>query len=203
MSLAIGRTLARTRRFGLKIRRNEDGATAVEFAIVALPFFLLLFGVMSVCHLFFWIFTSENAVWTASRDMRTGAFQTVASGGTVTGSPYNGKTGDALKTEFRNQICLKTVNPVDCNNNSIVLVQSTAGFSTIADPNCKTNTNALVSDTAAMAAFDAGSSSSTVLVTLCYAWGFGGKLPFFKIGTLSNGAFLIQASAAFRTEPYN
>ena len=164
---------------------------------------MMLFGIMSVCHLFFWIFTSENAVWTASRDMRTGAFQTVASGGTVTGSPYNGKTGDALKTEFKKQICKNTVNATDCESNSVVLVQSTAGFGSIAEPSCKTNTNALVSDTDAMAAFNAGSASSTVLVTLCYAWAFGGKLPFFKIGTLNNGAFLIQASAAFRTEPYN
>ena len=42
-----------------------------------------------------------------------------------------------------------------------------------------------------------------VLVTVCYPWEFGGKLPFFKLGNLQGGALLMQASAAFRTEPYN
>ena len=32
--------------------------------------------------------------------------------------------------------------------------------------------------------------------------GVDGKLPFFKLGTLSDGSFLMQASVAFRTEPY-
>ena len=42
-----------------------------------------------------------------------------------------------------------------------------------------------------------------VLVTVCYPWKFGGKLPIFKVGNLSDGSLLMQASAAFRTEPYN
>ena len=42
-----------------------------------------------------------------------------------------------------------------------------------------------------------------MLVTVCYPWEFGGKLPFFKIGNLSDGSLLMQASVAFRTEPYN
>jgi hypothetical protein len=34
-------------------------------------------------------------------------------------------------------------------------------------------------------------------------WLSGGKLPMLKMGNLANGALLMQASAAFRTEPYN
>lgn len=197
MTSAMARSFRSARRFSLRLRRDEDGATAVEFALVSLPFFMLLFGILSVCQLFFWIFTSENAVWTASRDMRTGSFQTAASG-----SPYAGLTGDALKTEFRRQICLKTVNFNDCFNNSVVLVQAKNTFATITQPNCKTAANALVANADAMSAFDAGAQSSIVMVTLCYAWSFGGKLPFFPLGQLSDGSFLIQASAVFETEPY-
>jgi Flp pilus assembly protein TadG len=198
MTSAIAINFRRARGFGFKIRRNEDGATAVEFGLIAMPFFMLLFGIMSVCHLFFWMFTTENAVWTASRDMRTGAFQTAASG-----SPYAGLTGDALKTKFREQICAGTVNKADCFSHSVVLVQSSNTFASMTQPNCKNNANGLKADTDAMAAFDAGAASSIVLVTICYAWGFGAKLPFFPLGQLSDGSFLIQASAAFRTEPYN
>ena len=115
MTLAVGKHVNRARRFGIRLKRNDDGATAVEFGLIALPFFAMLFGVLSVCQLFFWTFTMENAVWTASRDMRTGTFQTAASG-----SPYAGLTGDALKTAFRQQICNKSVNATDCFNNSVV-----------------------------------------------------------------------------------
>ena len=53
------------------------------------------------------------------------------------------------------------------------------------------------------AAFNPGAASSVVLVTVCYPWKFGGKLPLFKISNLNDGSMLMQASAAFRTEPYN
>jgi hypothetical protein len=207
MTSATANKTRRALTLGIKLRRNEDGATAVEFGLIALPFFMMLFGILGVCHYFFWTFTAENAVWNASRAMRTGAFQTGA-----VGTPYapyytGGVLTDAagLKTEFRKQICEGTVNKGDCNANAIVLVKSTSGasaFGSFTPPACKTAANALVADADAMAAFDAGAQSSTVLVTLCYAWAFGGKLPFLKFGSLADGSVLIQASAAFRTEPY-
>jgi Flp pilus assembly pilin Flp len=204
MTSAMAKTVQSARGFGLRIRRNEDGTTAVEFALIALPFFMMLFGILSVCQLYFWVFTSENAVWTASRDMRTGAFQTGA-----TGSPYApyytaGTLTDpaGLKVEFRKQICKQTVNANDCNARSVVLVQANNTFASITPPDCKNGSNGLKSETDAMAAFNAGAQSSIVMVTLCYAWSFGGKLPFFPLGQLSDGSFLIQASAVFETEPY-
>ena len=54
---------------------DESGFTAVEFAIVAMPFVMLLFGILSVCLYFFTNFTMENAVWQAARAIRTGQFQ--------------------------------------------------------------------------------------------------------------------------------
>lgn len=199
MIVALGKQKLRARRFGIRLRRNEDGATAVEFGLIAMPFFALLFGIMGVCQMFFWMFTLENAVWTASRDMRTGAFQT-----TSLNSRYAGLTGDALKTEFKKAICEKAVIYSDCMSHSSVLVQSVSNFSTLAAPNCRDSNNGLTSDSSAMAAFNAGAASSVVMVTLCHSWSFGAKLAFLPMSnTLSDGGVLIQSSAAFRTEPYN
>ena len=50
--------------------------------------------------------------------------------------------------------------------------------------------------------FNPGGASSVVLITVCYPWNFGGKLPFIKLNTLKDGSLLMQASVAFRTEPY-
>ena len=70
----------------------------------------------------------------------------------------------------------------------------------IAEPKCATN-GVLMNESAA--GFDTGGASSVVLITVCFPWEFGGKLPFIKMGNLTNGALLMQASVAFRTEPYN
>lgn len=188
----------RARVLARRLAKDERGATAVELAIVSLPFLAMLFGIMSVCLYFFTVLYTENALWTASRDLRTGIYQTASAG-----SRYAGLTGDTLKTEFKKAICELTPNYADCMSNMRVLVQSRTTFSSIVDPNCLTATNDLVSETDAMAAFSVGAASAVVMVTACYKWKFGGSLPFMKMGSMSDGSLLIQASAAFRTEPYN
>jgi Flp pilus assembly protein TadG len=172
-------------------RRNESGSTAVEFAMVATPFVLLLFGIISVCLFFFTNFTVENAVWQASRVIRTGQLQQGQGG-------YSG-TNEDRKKAFKKALCAKAPAFLECNDKVVVIVQSNANFSGIAEPKCSNN-GVMVADS--MAGFETGATSAVVLVTVCYPWEFGGKLPFFKMGNLSDGSLLMQASVAFRTEPY-
>ena len=175
-------------------RREESGATAVEFAIIAMPFVLLLFGLVSVCLYYFADFSMENATWQAARAVRTGQLQ--QSSGAYSGATTNADRQMALKKAF----CDKAFLFSDCNSKAVVIVQSNAGFGNIVLPSCATN--GIVLDQSA-ASFNAGGASSVVLVTICYPWDFGGKLPLFTMGNLQGGALLMQASAAFRTEPYN
>ena len=52
--------------------RNEDGVAAIEFAIVALPFFLFVFGIVGM-GLYFLASTSlEYGAEAAARKVRTG-----------------------------------------------------------------------------------------------------------------------------------
>ena len=81
-----------------------------------------------------------------------------------------------------------------------MIVQSNANFGSISEPSCTNNGN-VINDSSA--AFNTGSGSAVVLVTVCYPWEFGGKLPLFKMGNLNDGSLLMQASVAFRSEPYN
>jgi Flp pilus assembly protein TadG len=175
-------------------RRAESGATAVEFAIIAMPFVMLLFGLVSVCLYYFADFSMENATWQAARAVRTGQLQ--QSTGAYAGLVTNADRQKALKKAFCDKAFLFT----DCNTKAVVIVQSNAGFGSITQPSCATN--GVVLDQSA-ASFNAGGASSVVLVTICYPWDFGGKLPLLKAGNLQTGALLMQASAAFRTEPYN
>jgi len=196
MPRAIERLWHRVRALLLarRLRGDERGFTAVEFAIVALPFLLLLIGLMSVSLYFFTNFTMESAVQSAARAIRTGQMQ--QGQGAYTGLSTNADR----KTAFKAAMCSKAPTFLDCANRAVVLVQSSTTFGGITEPVCATN-GTMVNQTTA--AFDPGAASSVVLVTVCYAWQFGGKLPLFKLSNMQDGSMLMQASAAFRTEPYN
>ena len=56
------------KRFG----RNEDGATAVEFALVSVPFLGLLFAIFETAYVFFATESLESAVADAGRGIMTG-----------------------------------------------------------------------------------------------------------------------------------
>ena len=187
---ARARALLMTRRF----RGDESGATAVEFAIIAMPFMLLLVGLMSVCLYFFTYFTMENAVWNAARAIRTGQMQQGQ------GAYAGAVTNEDRKNAFKAAMCSKAPSFLDCANRAVVMVQSSSTFGGIVEPTCASN-GTLVNQSSA--GFTPGNASSVVLVTVCYPWKFGGSLPLFKVGNLSDGSLLMQASAAFRTEPYN
>ncbi len=63
------------RRFLRRFRRNESGATAVEMALVATPFFAILFAIIQLGYRFFAAEALDTAVAEASRAIMTGQVQ--------------------------------------------------------------------------------------------------------------------------------
>jgi hypothetical protein len=63
------------RRRLLRFRRDERGATVIEFGLVALPFFGLLFAIIETALVFFAGQALETAVSNAARLIRTGQAQ--------------------------------------------------------------------------------------------------------------------------------
>ena len=174
-------------------RTDQSGFTAVEFALVALPFVALLFGTISVCLYFFTNFTMENAVWQASRAIRTGQFQQGQ-------GAYSGMaTSEDRKKAFKQALCAKAPPYIDCNKAIIMVQSNSGGFGSITQPVCATDGTMIDQS---KAEFNAGGASSVVLVTVCYPWSFGGRLPFISLNNMKDGSLLIQASVAFRTEPF-
>jgi Flp pilus assembly protein TadG len=192
MAAFAHRARARPRLLTRRLQSDESGFSAVEFAIVALPFLLLLVGLISISLFFFTNFTMESAVLNAARAIRTGQLQEGK-------GAYSGlSTNEDKRAAFKAIMCSKAPTFLDCANRSVVLVQSSTTFGGIVEPQCA-NDGTMVSQSSGN--FEPGGASSVVLVTVCYAWKFGGQLPFFKISNLSDGSMLMQASAAFRTEP--
>jgi len=55
--------------------KNREGATALEFALLILPFSALVFGIIELSILFFFNSTLNHATAEVSRQIRTGQFQ--------------------------------------------------------------------------------------------------------------------------------
>src|SRR4051812_32919524 len=83
--MASSRLLARARRrldrIAGRFARADDGATAVEFAIVVMPFLVLVFGLIELGLVSLVSMSLDNAVMETGRTIRTGQVQT--SGGTA------------------------------------------------------------------------------------------------------------------------
>jgi Flp pilus assembly protein TadG len=185
LGLLWRRSMQRARRRLASWCRDQDGFTAVEFAMVAVPFLMLLFGIIGVGLFFFTTFALENAVEQSARLIRTGQVQ------------ESGMTA----AQFKQEVCSRAPAYVDCSGKLRVNVQSFADFGNIQTPNCVDNGGNLVPP--AGTAYSPGGSGEVVLVTVCYEWELTGNIPFLSVGNMANGSALIQAATTFRTEPYS
>lgn len=175
----------RATRRAQKLQRDESGATAIEFAMVSMPFLALLFGIIAVGLFFFTTFSLENAVEQASRPLRTGEAQTAG----------------MTKDQFKASVCAKVPAYVDCGGKLRVNVQKYNLGDAIVAPACVDAGGALVP--AASTAYAPGAANQIMLVTACLEWELAGKIPFLTLSSMGNGAALIQASTTFKIEPYN
>lgn len=189
----VQRCAQRAQLRALRLWRDRQGVVALEFGIVVFPFLLLVFGVITVGLYYFQISSVESAALQAARAIRTGQMQ-------QSQGSYAGLTTDAQKkAAFLTAFCAAAPSLPNCALKSVVIVQSSTSFAGIATPSCATN-GTLVSNTTTT--FNPGATSSVVLITVCYPWSLAGSIALAKMGSLSDGSFLVQASVAFRTEPY-
>ncbi|MFI4974388.1 MAG: TadE/TadG family type IV pilus assembly protein [Caulobacterales bacterium] len=165
---------------------SRRGATAVEFAIVAAPFFLLMFGVMELSLMFMASTTIEAATITAARQIRTGQLQTA---------------GTNTAAGFKTLVCngMSWISASDCTANLQVDVRTFNTFTSISTPSPITN-NAI--DPTKLS-FDSGGSCSIVLVRVFYPWTL--LTPTFDPGLPSLGPTqrLLTQSVAFRNEDWD
>jgi TadE-like protein len=164
-------------------RKHDGGFTAVEFAMVAPWFLMLLFGIIGVGLYFFTTFSLENAVDQAARLIRTGQAQ------------ESGMT----REQFKQKVCENAPQYVDCAGKMRVNVVSSGDPSTLAPPSC-IDAGALMPE--ASSAYSTGGAGTYVIVTVCYEFELAGKIPFLHLGDMGNGSAMIQAATTFKSEPY-
>jgi Flp pilus assembly protein TadG len=164
-----------------RFRRDRDGATLVEFGLIAIPFFALLLAIIQTAMIYYVGEVLQTAVADSSRLIMTGQ---------ATSTNYD-------KTKFKIEICGRVPTLFDCQNLLQVDVQSSNSFpSSVPSP----IVNGQLDSTSF--GFDPGGPSQIVMVRAAMAYPVW--LPIIGLGmaNLDNNKRLIMSSAVFRNEPY-
>jgi Flp pilus assembly protein TadG len=177
--------------------RRQDGAAAVEFALVAVPFLALTFAIIETALIFFAGQSLEAAAASAGRLILTGQAQTDV-------SPTTGTAG-FTQEDFKKLIC----NPDDSGSSYAgsmfdcskvyVSVKSYDSFSA-ADTSTPLKDGKMTVDVNSLP-FDPGNPGSIVVVQIYYAWPIAVSL-LNNLGNLNGGDRLLVATSVFRNEPY-
>ena len=163
-------------------RQPRKGATAVEFALVALPFFALLLGIFEVALILTVSALLETAVSNSGRLVRTGQI-----------------SKNASAEDFKKELCARmTVFEGACLSRIQIDLQPVASFSNpgITDP---------ISDgqfDTSKLKFEVGDPRSFMLMRVWYRQPIVTPFLGHAMTRLSNGDTLLHAATAFRNEPF-
>lgn len=164
--------------------RHEDGVTAVEFSLVGLPLFLMVFAIIELSLFFASGNMLEGAAQEAGRRIRTGQVQ---------GS-------DDPEAAFKNELCSMAGIMIDCaliQYDVIHVGDNTFASAESIEPQFDEQGNLITGG------FDAGDSSDVILIRSYYKWNF--LTPFIgeMLTGIAGGGWLGHLSTVvIKTEPY-
>jgi Flp pilus assembly protein TadG len=170
--------------------RCRDGATAVEFALVAAPFLALLVAILQSALVFFAGRVLDEVTEEASRYIMTGQAQ----------------QGGITQSGFGTYICTGSntsalVSALFTCSKIMVNVQNFADFSSAstASPTLTFNPNGTVANTWN---YNTGNPGDIVVVQVMYQWPVVLGPLSMNLSNLTNGNRLLVSTAVFKSEPY-
>lgn len=179
-----------SRRFSA-LRRSQSGAAAVEFALVAGPFFYVLGCICETGLMLFTEYVIQNSVQEASRMVRTG--QVTAGDGSLL------MTAD----QFKDKICEQVNIIVDCPGKVSVYVNSSGDFADLTtDMSDPIDVGKKPDGSPYVPIFTPGGELEAATVIATYDWDFA--FPFMEfLGNISDGSERrLYGLAIFRNEPF-
>jgi len=158
-------------------RRDESGAAAIEFSLIAPVLFFALFSIIEIGVLGMMTSGLDSAVIQAARRIRTGRDDAASSA-----------------SQFKDQVCGNMGGPLttSCRDRLVISVQKFSNF-----------TNAAAAAAAQPAGqFDKGTASDIILVKANYKWPL--MTPFLATAYNRTGPMevTITSRMAFKNEPF-
>jgi Flp pilus assembly protein TadG len=175
--------LQTVRAFVRRLLGATRGATAVEFAMIGLPFFVILCSIFELGMMFMTSTTIEATTEAAARQIRTGQLQA---------GPNNSAAG------FKTLICngMSWISTSDCMANMSVSVQTYPSFSAMA---VSPPITAGAIDPSKLT-FNTGASCSIELVQVFYPYTLITPLLEPGLPNLGSNQRLLTTAMAFRNE---
>ena len=177
--------VATVRSRGRALLRDEAGVTAIEFGILALPFFTIILAIIQTAIMFLATQVLDSALEDASRKVRTGE----ASGYSL--------------SDFRTLMCGYTFNLLDCNQIQL-RSEVLSSFSNVAInqtvQSCDVTTCTWTSN---WQQFAPGTGKSVMQISAYYRYPLLVVLPYFNLKNQPDNYRLISAIRVFRNEPYS
>lgn len=172
------------RRLVIRFGRKDDGAAAVEFALVAIPFFAIMFAIIELAFVFWAGQVLETAVNNASRLIMTGQAQ----------------KQNFDKAKFKEELCSRVLGLFNCNAGMIIDVRTSGAFASanLGKPTYKGNGQ--VDDTGFQ--YQTGGPGDIVVVRVMYEWPLIMRTFGLDLADTPSGKRLLMSTVAFRNEPY-
>lgn len=160
---------------------DRKGVAAIEFAILALPLFIMIFGIIEVSLMFFVNSALDASVHKISRMIRTGEIA----------------SSKITLADFKARICNDMLLSFSCSSDLLVKVNVLDLSSAASGDPIDDSGNLTVTET-----YDIGKGSDYILVQTFLPW--TAAVNFFSLSSakLSDGRYLLGSSVLFRNEPF-
>ncbi len=165
-------------------RRQEDGATAIEFGILAFPYILLIVGIIEISLMFAAQSVLDHAVSNAARLVRTGQLQDLPQATQIAG--------------FEDAVCDYAGFLMDCDEIQYYVDDLTdfAEAATIAEPEFDEDGNMIITG------FSLGGSSDVVFMRVVYRYPVMTPLLSQFIANTEDDRRILMSTNVLKTEPY-
>ena len=163
---------------------DKRGIAAVEFALIAIPFFFLIFGLLEICVIFIMSSVLEHGLNEAARGIRTGELQ----------------SGDGFNRDaFEEIVCAEIFELFECEGNIKLDVKTFDNFASTSNPSPIDDDGNL--DLTGFD-FDPGGANDIVVVRAFFEWNLMTPIMSAPLANMSNNRRLLQSTVVFRNEPF-
>ncbi len=172
------------RKLVVRFGRKNDGAAAVEFAIIVVPFFALLFAIIELALVFWAGQVLETAVQDTSRLVMTGQAQ----------------KQNFDKARFQQELCNRILGLFNCATGIKIDVRTAGAFASANLSKPALNGSGQIDDSNFQ--YQTGGPGDIVVVRVMYEWPLILRTFGLDLSDMPSGKRLLMSAVAFRNEPY-
>lgn len=172
-----------------RFRRDRKGATAVEFGLLAMPFFFILFLIVEMAMVFWTRQILQESVSQAARTILTGQSRSLYTG-----------TVAVQTAAFRKAICARMTTSSTCESRLFIDVQPVAAGFPAAQAASMISDRTINADSFMMRPV---AEKEVAIIRVAYTMPVFSPGFFGQLARLNTGENVVQAVVAFKAEPYS